>query len=118
MDWLKGSGSFDTLPLVSLVNREGVWAKGGPEYEAGIYDVDTNFSLVINHVQIEHSDVYFCRVAPFQTTAKRFTNQTKVRVFGKYDISRIPIIMLKATMNYLENDYDFFLLHLFGFIII
>ena len=81
VDWLKAS--LDSDPLIILANSsQGGWRKGSPGYENGIYDMESNFSLIFNHVDIKDNGIFFCRVADFSVPPDPYSNQTNVSVFG------------------------------------
>ena len=50
------------------------------------YDIDANFSLIIQNVTIDNEDVYYCDVFDLDT-GKVETNEIDVAVFGKLTLS-------------------------------
>ena len=77
--WYKG------LPLSVLISygqASGSWGKGGPGYDSGLYDIHSNFSLIINSVSVEDNDHFMCELV-VRGNLDPFENSTNVTVFGK-----------------------------------
>ena len=81
VSWSRGQSpkTADILIMLSLYNE---WRKAGPGYIEGLFDVDTNFSLIIWDVSVEDQGDYFCEVLDLNT-GRSFWNSTVVSVFGK-----------------------------------
>ena len=76
--WRKASSS-----ILEYVLENGVWKKGGAGYDQGLYDIDANFSLLVQNISIGNEDVYYCEIFNSET-GKIETQQINVTVFGKY----------------------------------
>ena len=59
--------------------------KSGTGYEAGLYDIDDEFSLIINNASVEDNGNFFCEISEKGTGALSH-NHTNVVVFGKCGI--------------------------------
>ena len=60
------------------------WKISGPGYESGLYNITSNFSLVINNVEIDHEDTYICVI--HEVTANVIvTNGTNAIVIGRFE---------------------------------
>ena len=59
------------------------WTKGGDGFDNELYDIHTNFSLVIKNVRISDDDGYFfCEILDIET-GRNFWNNTDVIVYGE-----------------------------------
>ncbi|XP_072166176.1 uncharacterized protein [Diadema setosum] len=73
--WIKAGDPPNVyLTILHLESSPGL--KSGQGYEAGLYDISNNFSLIIKDVQFEDEGQYFCDILDFATTAitRRTTN--------------------------------------------
>ena len=75
--WLKESSSILEYSL-----NNGVWETSGTGYDEGLYNIDANFSLLIQNVTISSEDVYYCDILNSETGIIE-TQQINVTVFGK-----------------------------------
>ena len=78
VSWVTGAN--DTLVSMDLSRR--VAERSGPVYEEGLFNITSEYSLLINDVKILHEDSYFCEVTDFDT-GHLFRNVTRLNVFGK-----------------------------------
>ena len=81
--WYKGprlSGA-QTIIIMDAQTKQ----KEGDGYSSGHYDVGGNFSLIINEVNVEDNDNFYCEISELETGSP-FNNRTSVVVFGKFDI--------------------------------
>ena len=78
--WYKGP-TFWTSQLIIILSVQ-TEEKGGDGYSSRQYDVTKNFSLVINKVNIEDNDKFFCEISELDT-GHNFHNSTSVVVLGK-----------------------------------
>ena len=68
--------------LVFLDHYKGVWSKGhGPGYSRGLYDIDRNYTLIIETVRVEDGGTYYCSVTAQDGTSA--FNSTTVKIVGK-----------------------------------
>ena len=68
-------------PLVLLDHYNGVWSKAGPGYSTGLYDIDRNYTLIIQTVRVDDGGTYYCSVTAQDGTSA--FNSTTVKVVGK-----------------------------------
>ena len=81
---VKASNYRQTKILLVYQHHDNMWMKAGYGYAEGIYDVEANFSLIINDVMIENDGYYFCEILDVDT-GRSFANKTRVEVFGEWD---------------------------------
>ena len=80
--WHKGPSQSTLLVVFQYFKEE--WQKIGQGIDEGLYDIYDNFTLVIKEVAVEDNDYFFCEILD-RESGNTFTNQTSVRVFGKYN---------------------------------
>ena len=80
--WSKGQTFVSARLLLVYQFYEGKWSKIGSGYTDGLYDIETNFSLVINNVEIQDEGFFFCEILD-RETGRSFVNQTELDVFGE-----------------------------------
>ena len=83
--WSKGPQLKGAEIIVIYQNLKGGWEKTIYGDIEGLYDIESNFSLVINNVMVEHSDLFYCDVLD-TGSGRSISNHTNVQVFGKHDI--------------------------------
>ena len=76
--WRKGSS-----PILIYVLENGIWRKAGAGYDEGLYDINANFSLLMQNISIGNEDVYYCDILNSET-GKIETQLINATVFGKY----------------------------------
>ena len=82
--WTKGYISptrTDTV-LVTMKLQENIWTKNGQGYEEHLYDMEANFSLVIENVTTGYEGLYACSTID-PTSGYPISNGTALKVFGK-----------------------------------
>ena len=83
--WTRGQ----TLSTAEIVVSMGLFGerrtKSGTGYEAGLYNIDDDFSLIIKNASLEDNGNFFCEISEKGTGALSH-NRTNVVVFGKWDI--------------------------------
>ena len=81
VEWKRGSTAPSNEPLVLIIQHDGERIKQGSDFSR--YDITSNFSLVVNDVEIiSHEDRYFCTLR-YSSTEEFFRNQINVTVFGE-----------------------------------
>ena len=89
--WSRGFSPSTADILVRYKFYDNVWTKVGWGYDTGLYDIHTNFSLVINSVMVDDDDGYFfCEILD-RETGLNFWNTTDVIVYGVYPNKTILI---------------------------
>ena len=83
MYWSKGP----TL-ILRYVLENGDWRKYLTENVEGSYDIDANYSLIIQNVTIDSEDVYYCDVFDLDT-GEIGREEVNVVVFGKSNSDNI-----------------------------
>ena len=88
--WSRGPELTTADILITLqLPHNGEFIKAGQGYEDKLYDIDDNFSLIINEARIYNNGNYFCDVLDLDS-GRPITNNTNVIVFGEW-IIRKPI---------------------------
>ena len=81
--WSKGP-TFRTSTLLLLMEfHDNTWKREIPEDSKQFYNINDNFSLVINRTRIQDNGLFFCEILDLDTGTP-FVNQTSVTVFGKF----------------------------------
>ena len=62
--------------------NNGAWQTSGSGNDEGLYNIDANFSLLIQNVTIANEDVYYCEIFNLDTGMTE-TQQITVTVVGK-----------------------------------
>ena len=95
--WSRGFSPSTADILVRYKFYDNVWTKVGWGYDTGLYDIHTNFSLVINNVVVDDDDGYFfCEILDWET-GRNFWNKTDVIVYGMCQNYNIMIIQYHHT---------------------
>ena len=81
VQWSKGPDPSSAVILVAYDNFDGYWKKWGKGFQDGSFDINNNFSLVINTVDISDRGRYICEVS-FKEEGQ-LLNHSDVNVFGK-----------------------------------
>ena len=81
--WSRGPTFVSSQPILAFLFYDGTWEKLGTGYTEGLYDINANFSLIINNVTIEDRGYFFCEMLD-RDIGQTFENQTQVAVFGTY----------------------------------
>ena len=79
--WYKGPTLKTATLLLLTLRYENVWEKEITAEFRGLYDINDNFSLVINSTRIHDNDYFFCDI--LDPESGTFSNKTRVTVFGK-----------------------------------
>ena len=86
--WNTGPALSGTDAIIIFEHINDLWNKiPGPNVSSDSYDINSNFSLIINEVSIEDDGIFYCHV--FDKDANRFVKYTKLIVFGKLISFRI-----------------------------
>ena len=81
--WSKGP-DLPTAPVLILIQfLNGNAFKDGQGYKDKLYDIDSNFSLIIYETTIEHNGNYFCEILD-RDSGRPISNNTNLSVFGEY----------------------------------
>ena len=80
--WRKGHTFELALILIIYDFRGEKWVKAGQGWTDGDYDININFSLIIENASVETADKYFCQIYD-SNTGLYFLNKTTVHVYGK-----------------------------------
>ena len=100
--WSKGPTETTTYAVIVYESTKDGWKKWGPGYGKG-YDVEENFSLVIQDVAIDDAGYFFCEVLD-KGTSLSFVNQTDVNVFGKLNLVKNTIdIPYETSKNVIQK---------------
>ena len=80
--WSKGA-QLDSAEIIVIYQdlKEG-WVKEIYGDIEGLYDIESNFSLIINEVMIDHDGFFFCEVLDV-ASGRSIANQTYVKVYGE-----------------------------------
>ena len=82
VQWNKGPNPTEAEILVVYDNLDDYWKKWGQGYQDGLYNINSDYSLVINTVGIWDSGRYTCEV--FFTNIGPRSNHTDANVLGKH----------------------------------
>ena len=83
--WTRGQTLSTAQIVVTIGLLSETITKWGAGYEAGLYDIDDDFSLIIKNASLEDNGNFFCEISEKGTGALSH-NRTNVVVFGKWDI--------------------------------
>ena len=82
VSWSKGP-DLPTAPVLVLAQfHNGNIIKDGKGYKDKLYDISSNFSLIINKAQIGNNGKYFCEIFDLESGGP-ISNSTYLTVFGK-----------------------------------
>ena len=82
--WSKGPNFAASQRLLVFQFYNNEWSKLGSGYTEGLYDIEANFSLVINDVKIQDDGFFFfCEILD-RDTGQSFANKTELDVIGRY----------------------------------
>ena len=86
--WSRGPSDTTAAILViqRIVSKE--WITEGPGYLTGEYDMEDDYSLIIDDVGVEDNDDFFCAILD-KDTGRNFVNKTSVMVYGKREAAKI-----------------------------
>ena len=105
--WSKGPELKTAQILLVYQQDDNDWIKAGYGYIEELYDIEANFSLIINDVMFEHGDYYFCEILDIDT-GRSFANKTRVEIFGKqssYLLFLFLFVCVKRTHNRKQIRY-------------
>ena len=83
--WSKGHTVQTADVLVFLSFDASGLRKAGQGYESGFYDIDSNFTLIVNSVNVRNHGLYFCEILDWES-GRTFGNQTDVAVWGEFSM--------------------------------
>ena len=83
--WSRGPTFESSQPILAFRFYDGTWEKLGTGYTEGLYDINANFSLIINTVTIEDRGYFFCEMLD-RDIGQSFENQTQVVIIGVYGL--------------------------------
>ena len=80
--WSRGRSetTAEILVILRIFNKQ--WVKEGPGYSTKKYDMDDENSLIIESVEVEDDEDFFCAILD-KDTGRNFVNKTRVTVYGK-----------------------------------
>ena len=81
--WSKGHTVQTADVLIFLRFDATGLRKTGQGYESGIYDIDSNYTLIVKSVDVRNDGLYFCEILDWES-GRTFVNQTDVAVFGEF----------------------------------
>ena len=104
--WSRGPTLSTAEIVVSMGLLSERRSKSGTGYQAGLYDIDDEFSLIVINASVEDNGNFFCEISEKGSGALSH-NHTNVVVFGKCDIFDIVQGTRKAKVDVEVNQAVF-----------